>query len=315
VLALLIRRTLLGVLTLIVTLILVFAMVRLLPGNPAAVLLRDDATPEQVAYISELWGLDKPIPVQFVIYLGNLLRGDAGDSYQYQSTAGSPGTPAIGLVLSRVPATIQLAVVSVLMSIVVAVPLGILTAVWRDSWLDHATVTSTLLLGSLPNFWIGMQLILFFGVVHRLLPTSGSGTPQHIILPAITLALPFMVILLRLTRTEVARVLQAEYITTARSKGLPPRTVLVRHALRNAMIPLVTIMGLRLGGLLNGAVVVETLFGWPGLGRLMIEAIEARDYPLIQVIVPLSAVIFVIVNVSVDIMYGLLDPRVKVGAS
>jgi peptide/nickel transport system permease protein len=315
VLALLIRRTLLGVLTLLVTLTLVFAMVRLLPGDPAAVLLREDATPEQVQRINELWGLNEPVPVQFLIYLGNLLRGDAGDSYQYQSTAGSPGTPAVGLVLSRVPATAQLAVVSLLISVVIAVPLGIITAVWRDSWLDHTTMGSSLLLGSLPNFWIGMQFILLFGVVLGVLPTGGSGTPQHIVLPAVTLAIPFAVVLLRMTRTEVARVLRADFITTARAKGLPPNTVLVRHALRNAMIPLVTIMGLRLGSLLNGAVVVETLFGWPGLGRLMIEAINARDYPLIQVIVPLSAVIFVVINVLVDILYGVIDPRVQVGAA
>lgn len=314
-LALLIRRTLLGVLTLLVTLTLVFAMVRLLPGDPAAVLLREDATPEQVQRINELWGLNEPVPVQFLIYLGNLLRGDAGDSYQYQSTAGSPGTPAVGLVLSRVPATAQLAVVSLLISVVIAVPLGIITAVWRDSWLDHTTMGSSLLLGSLPNFWIGMQFILLFGVVLGVLPTGGSGTPQHIVLPAVTLAIPFAVVLLRMTRTEVARVLRADFITTARAKGLPPNTVLVRHALRNAMIPLVTIMGLRLGSLLNGAVVVETLFGWPGLGRLMIEAINARDYPLIQVIVPLSAVIFVVINVLVDILYGVIDPRVQVGAA
>jgi ABC-type dipeptide/oligopeptide/nickel transport system permease component len=312
---LLIRRTLLGLVTLVVTLVLIFLMVRLLPGNPAAVLLRDDASPEQVAYINELWGLNEPIPQQFLIYVGNLLRGNAGDSYQYQSTAGSPGTPAIGLVLSRVPATIELAVVSILISVAVAVPLGILTALRRDTVLDHATTTSALLLGSLPNFWIGMQLILLFGVILGILPTSGAGTPQHVILPAVTLAIPFMVVMLRLTRTEVARVLRAEYITTARAKGLKGNTVLIRHALRNAMIPLVTVMGLRLGGLLNGAVVVETLFGWPGVGRLMIDAIDARDYPLIQVLVPFSAVVFVIINISVDIIYGFLDPRVKVGAS
>lgn len=310
-LALVTRRILLGFLTLFLTLVLVFAMVRLIPGNPAAVLLKDDATVEQIEYIKKLWGLDEPIPVQFGIYLKNLIRGDGGDSYQFQTTAGASGTDAIGLVVGRLPATIELAVVSILLSILIAMPLGLISALWQDSWLDHTVMTVSLLIGSIPNFWIGMQFILLFGVTLGILPTGGSGSASHVLLPALTLALPFIAILLRLTRTEVARVLQAEYITTARAKGLKSTTVLVRHALRNAMIPLVTMLGLRLGGLLNGTVVVEVLFGWPGLGRLLIDSINARDYPVIQIVVPLSAVMFVVINVLVDVTYGLLDPRMR----
>jgi len=307
----LVLRVIQGVFTFLVTMLLVFGMLRVIPSDPAAVLLRDDATPEQIAHVRQLWGLDQPIQVQFVVYLGNLLRGDAGDSFQYQYTAGTAGTPAFGLVISRLPATVQLAVVALLISIVVSIPLGIITALKRDTLLDHLVTGAVLMFGSLPNFWIGMQLILFFGLSLHLLPTNGFGTPQHVILPAVTLAVPFSVVLIRMTRTEMGRALQADYVRTANSKGLPLRVVLVRHALRNVLIPLVTIIGLRLGTLLNGAVVVETLFGWPGLGRLMIESISARDYPVIQVIVPLAALLFVATNLLVDLMYGWVDPRVK----
>lgn len=310
-----IRRLLLGFLTLGLTLLLVFVMVRLIPGNPAAVLLSDDATSEQIDYVTRLWGLDEPIPVQFAVYINNLLHGDAGDSYQYQTTAGSAGQDAMSLVVSRLPLTVELALASIVLSIVIAVPLGLLSAIWRDTWFDHTTMGATLMVGSIPNFWIGMQLILLFGVTLRLLPTGGSGTPKHLVLPAITLALPFIAVLTRLTRTEVARVMQAEFITTARAKGLGAQAVVIRHALRNAMIPIATILGLRLGGLLNGAVVVEVLFGWPGLGRLLIDAINARDYPIIQVVVPLAAVMYVAINIAVDILYGVLDPRVRMGRS
>jgi ABC-type dipeptide/oligopeptide/nickel transport system permease component len=312
---LVIRRLLLGLLTLVLTLWLVFMMVRLIPGNPAAVLLSDDATTEQIDYVTQLWGLDDPIPVQFGVYINNLLHGNAGDSYQYQTTAGSAGQDAMSLVLARLPLTVELAVTSIVLSILVSIPLGLISALLRDTWLDHVTMTTTLLVGSIPNFWIGMQLILLFGVTLGLLPTGGSGTPKHVILPAITLALPFIAVLTRLTRTEVARVMRAEFITTARAKGLDSQTVVVRHALRNAMIPIATILGLRLGGLLNGAVVVEVLFGWPGLGRLLIDAINARDYPIIQVVVPLAAVMYVAINIVVDILYGILDPRVMMGPS
>lgn len=310
-LRMLVKRALLGMLTLVVALVLVFVIVRLIPSDPAAVLLRDDATPEQIQQVRQLWGLDRPIPEQFVVYVGNLLRGNAGESYQFQRDAGVPGTPAFGLVLDRVPATLELALAALFLAILVGVPLGAYTALKPDSWLDHATLFVTIMLTSLPSFWIGMLLIMLFGLALGLLPTGGSGTPQHVILPAVTLALPFAAVLSRLARTEMGRVLRAEYIVTARAKGLQGQTVLWKHALRNACIPLVTVIGLRLSHLLNGAVIVETLFRWPGVGRLMIDAIGARDYPVVQVIVPLSAVLFVLVNILVDVLYGVVDPRVR----
>lgn len=310
----LVQRALLGGVTLVVSLVLVFTILRLVPSDPASVLLRDDATPEQIEYVRQLWGLDQPVYVQFFVYVGNLLRGDAGDSYQFQRTAGERGTPAFELVVSRISATVELAFAALAISILVAIPLGVLTALKADSPFDHAVLSVTILLSSLPNFWIGMQMILLFGLGLGVLPTGGFGTPQHVILPAVTLALPFIVVLTRMTRTETARVLRSDFVRTANAKGLPPRTVLWGHALRNAMIPLVVIIGLRLGGLLNGAVVVETLFRWPGIGRLMIEAISARDYPIVQVIVPLTALIFVVINFAVDVVNGWVDPRVRLGA-
>lgn len=307
----LVNRTLLGGLTLVVSLVLVFVIVRVIPSDPAAVLLRDDATPEQIDQVRRLWGLDRPIPEQFAVYVGNLLRGNAGESYQFQRDAGVAGTSAFALVIDRIPATVQLALSALVLAIAIGVPLGAYTALKPDSWLDHATLGITILLTSLPSFWTGMLLILLFGLVLGVLPTGGTGTPLHVVLPAVTLALPFAAVLARLARTEMARVLRTEYIVTARAKGLPGQRVLWRHALRNALIPLVTVIGLRLGHLLNGAVVVETLFRWPGVGRLMIDAIGARDYPVVQVIVPLTAALFVLVNILVDMVYGIVDPRVR----
>jgi peptide/nickel transport system permease protein len=308
----LVKRAIQGLLTLIVATILIFALMRLIPSDPALVLLREDATPAQIAYVRQLWGLDQPIYVQFWVYLTNLARGDAGDSFQYRFTAGGAGTPAFALVLDRLPATVHLAFAALLISVAVSIPVGVLLALRQDSLLDHSVMTALLVLGSLPVFWIGLELILLFGLVLGVLPTGGAGTPRHVILPALTLALPFAVILTRLTRTEMVRVLREDYIVTARSKGLPRMMVVMKHALRNALVPIVTVTGLRLAALLHGAVVVETVFAWPGLGRLMIESVAARDYPVVQVIVPFAALVFVVINLLVDLSYGWLDPRVRV---
>jgi peptide/nickel transport system permease protein len=309
----LIRRIIQGIGTLIVTMVLIFVILRLIPSDPATILLVDDATPEQVAAVRQLWGLDQPIYVQFVKYVSNLLQGDAGDSFQYHYVPGNPGTPAFGLVMERFPATIQLALTALAISLVVSIPLGIFTALHRDSPLDYFVTGSVLTIGSLPNFWLGLLLILFFSLNLHLLPTGGRDTPQSVILPAVTLSLHFSVMLTRLTRTEVARVMDSDYIRTARSKGLPVRAVVWGHAMKNAMLPLVTVTGLRLGTLLHGSVVTETVFNWPGIGRLMIESVTARDYPVVQVIVPISALVFVASNFLVDILYAWVDPRVRVG--
>ena len=312
---LLVTRAVLGGVTLLVTLVLVFVLVRMAPSDPAAVLLRDDATADQIEYVRQLWGLDRPIAEQFVVYVGNLLHGDAGFSYQYRRTSGNTadsGISALSLVVARLPATAQLAGLALLISIAVAIPLGVLTALKQDSFLDHAVLSVSLVLSSFPNFWIGLQLIILVALGLGIVPTGGIGTPQHLILPALTLSAHFCVVLTRLTRTEMVRALRSDYVVTARSKGLSERAVAIRHALRNTLIPLVTVIGLRLGGLLTGAVVVETLFRYPGIGALMIDAIAARDYPIVQVIVPWTAVVFIAMNILVDVLYGVVDPRVRV---
>jgi ABC-type dipeptide/oligopeptide/nickel transport system permease component len=289
-------------------------LVRILPSDPAALLVPGDAPPQDVDYVRHLWGLDRSIPEQFVTYVINLLSGNAGNSYQYSIiSAGQPGTPAFGLVMNRLPNTLQLALVTLIFSVLIAIPLGVITALNADSWLDHTIFSASMALTALPSFFIGILLIYLFALYLKLLPTGGIGKPENLVLPALVLSFHFIVTLTRLTRTEMGRVLKSEYITTAHAKGLARSTVFWKHALRNTMIPLVTVIGLRLGSLFNGAVVVETMFRWPGIGKMMVDAIGARDYPVIQVIVPLSAVVFVVINILVDLIYGMVDPRVRVG--
>ncbi|CAG0954557.1 Glutathione transport system permease protein GsiC [Anaerolineae bacterium] len=310
----LIGRFLKGLLTLVAVLVLVFLLIRVVPSDPAAMLVPEDAPPEMVEYVRHLWGLDRPIHEQFATYVINMLSGNAGDSYQYSSLSrGSSGTPAFGLVMSRLPNTLLLALITLALSVSIAVPLGVITALNADSWLDHTVFSISMMLTSLPNFFVGIMLIYIFALWLGILPTGGIGKPENLVLPAVVLSLHFTVTLTRLTRTEMGRVLRSDYITTANAKGLSKRIVFWKHALKNVMIPLVTVIGLRLGGLFNGAVVVETMFRWPGIGKMMVDAIAARDYPIVQVIVPLSAIVFVGINILVDLIYGLVDPRVRAG--
>lgn len=304
---LIVIRFLRGVITIICTVIITFVMIRILPGDPASVLLRQDATPAQVEAARHLWGFDRPIPEQFAIYLGNLVRGDAGNSFIFPTVQ----IKVTDLVFERLPNTILLALLSLFVAVAIAIPLGMITAIKAGSFLDNAVLAISLTLTAFPNFFIGMLLIYFFALFLKILPTGGIGTPQNLILPVISLALPFIASLTRVTRTEMGRILRSEYITTARAKGLASPMIMYRHALRNTLIPLVTIIGLRLGALLGGAVIVETLYRWPGIGSLMNQAIQSRDYPTVQFLVPLAALIFVLANFIVDILYGVLDPRVR----
>jgi peptide/nickel transport system permease protein len=308
-------RLMLGLCTVFATLLLVFVIIRLVPSDPAAMLLLADATPEQLASLRELWGLDRPIPTQFFIYVGNLLQGNAGDSFQYQRVAGLPGTPAFELVMARVDATALLAIVALGFSILIAVPAGVVAALHKDSMVDRIVLLCASVLSSIPSFFSGILLILLFSLTLGWLPTGGNETPLSVVLPGLALSLTFAAVLCRVTRTEMGRVLDSEYVVTARAKGLRRRRVVWVHAFRNAVIPLITVIGLRFGDLLAGAVVVETLFRWPGIGRLMIDSIVARDYPVVQVVIPLAALVFVIVNISVDLIYGLIDPRARQGGA
>lgn len=300
-----IRRILLAIPTLLGVLVFVFLLVRLL-GDPAVMLIPPDTqvTPAQLDQIRASLGIDKPVHVQLWLFITNAFQGDFGVSFL-------GGQPAMPTVFSRMGATLELAVIALLLAVVVGIPLGVIAALKRGSWLDVGISTFAMLGLSIPNFWLGLMLILLLGVEFRWLPISGRESLAHLIMPAITLATSLVADIARLIRTDVLDVLNQDYIRTARAKGLAPRTVTWKHVLKNALIPTVTIVGLQFGNLLGGSVVVESVFAWPGIGRLMIQSIGNRDFPLIQAAVVLFAFIFVAINLIVDVTYGLLDPRIR----
>ncbi len=299
------RRMVQSLIVLAGALVISFVILRVVPGDPAILMLSDMATPDEVERMRIALGVHEPIWVQFGIYLKQIVTGDFGLSYRR-------GTPALDLVLTYLPATIQLALAALLITIVVAVPLGIVAAVRKNSWIDNALSVGALLGQSLPVFWLGIMLILLVSVQLRLLPTSGYGELRHLILPAVTLAFSNIALVARITRSSMLEVIRQDYIRTARAKGLPERTIMVRHALRNALAPVVTVLGLQIGTLLGGAIITETVFGWPGAGALLVSSITYRDYPVVQVMVVISALIFVVTNLLVDIIYVMLDRRVSV---
>lgn len=267
-----------------------------------------NATQEQLEAFRHRMGFDQPVHVQYLRWLGRAVYGDFGTSLRYAK-------PVFPLILERMPATLELAVAAQIFALVLALPLGILAAVHRNSIYDGLTMVGAMFGQSMPGFWLGLMLILVFGVALRLLPVSGREGPKHLILPAVTLGTFFLARDTRLMRSSMLEVLGQEYITTARAKGLWERTVLWRHALKNALIPLVTMVGMDFGALLAGTVVTETVFAWPGVGRLIFMAINQRDFPLIQAAVFLIALIFVVTNLAVDLSYAYLDPRIRLGES
>lgn len=284
--------------------VLVFFLLRLAPGDPVLMLLAESASPEQIAEARAKWGLDKPIAVQYVVFLGRALRGDLGNSLFFQQ-------PAIEVLLERMPATLQLSAVALFFSLIVAIPVGLLSALKRDSFWDYLGTGLAMLGQAIPPYWLGIMLILLFSVNLGWLPTSGRGTIWHLVLPAITLGSVLMALVTRLVRSGMLDVLSEDYVRTARAKGLRERTVILRHALRNILIPLVTVVGLQLGALFGGAAITESIFAWPGVGRLALQAISARDYPLVQAAVLLISVVYVFLNLAVDILYIYLDPRIR----
>ncbi len=280
----------------------VFALSHL-SGDPVSLMVGPTATQADIEALRQSMNLDRPFFVQYAAFLGGVLQGDFGTSlWQHQ--------PALGLVLERFPYTIQLAAAALLLALVIAVPLGILSAVFRNSFLDRFAIGTSLVGQSVPGFWLGLLLILLFSVTLRLLPTGGSGSLKHLILPAVTLAAFTMGRIARLVRTNMLDVLGSDALRTARAKGLREFTVVIKHGLRNAAIPIVTLIGLDASSLLGGAVITETIFAWPGLGRLVVQAISQRDFPLVQAATLCIAVIVVGVNLIVDLSYSLLDPRV-----
>ncbi|HXG03819.1 MAG TPA: ABC transporter permease [Candidatus Binatia bacterium] len=282
---------------------LVFLALRL-SGDPAATMLPGEASVEELAALRRTLGLDQPLAVQYVQFLVGALTGDFGVSFRHQQ-------PALPLVLERLPATLELAFAALLLSVAVALPLGIVAALHRGRLGDVLAMAFAVVGQATPYFWMGIMLILVVSVELGWLPTSGRGTLQHLILPAVTLATHFAASLARLTRTSMLEVLGQNYVTTARAKGLPERAVILAHALKNAAVPVVTLVGLQFGTLLGGAVVTETVFAWPGVGRLAVQSIFVRDYPVVQAGVLVLALAFVVINLLVDLLYGLLDPRIR----
>jgi ABC-type dipeptide/oligopeptide/nickel transport system permease component len=281
----------------------VFVVMRL-SGDPVPLLLPPEAPRSEIFRVRAELGLDRPLPVQYVIFLANALRGDFGRSIHFRQ-------PAFRVVLGYLPATFELGLSAFALALVVAVPIGVVSAMRRNSVVDQATMGLALVGQAAPTFFIGILLILIVSLKLGLLPTSGRGDWRYLVLPALTLGAFAMASIARLTRSAVLEVLRADYIRTARAKGLAETLVVAKHTLKNAAVPIVTITGLQFGTLLGGAVVTETVVAWPGIGRLAIQSIYNRDYPIVQCTVFLSAVLFIVINFCIDLIYGLLDPRVR----
>jgi peptide/nickel transport system permease protein len=282
---------------------LVFVALRM-SGDPAATMLPGDASIDELRDLRHALGLDQPLHVQYVKFLASAITGDFGTSLRHQE-------PAMALVMERLPATLELAFAALLLSVAVGLPLGIVAALRRGRLADILAMAFAVVGQATPYFWMGIMLILVFAVELQWVPTSGRGGLERLVLPAVTLGTHFMAVLARLTRTSMLEVLGQNYVTTARAKGLAERAVILVHALKNAAVPVVTLIGLQFGTLLGGAVVTETIFAWPGVGRLAVQSIFVRDYPVVQAGVFVLALSFVAINLLVDLLYGWLDPRTR----
>ncbi|MBG9586557.1 ABC transporter permease [Cytobacillus firmus] len=307
--------------------ILVFFLLHLIPGDPALTLLGQDATKEDLERLRNVLGLNEPLYIQLMVFLKNLFQGDLGISI-FQDT------PVITLISTHLPATLELAVVAMIIALLIAIPLGIISAVKQFSWLDYGSMFFAQIGVSMPVFWMGLLLIIGFSVNLNILPSFGRGEPlldafvqtiqtgnlfylvdslQHIILPAFTLGVMSAALITRMVRSAMLEVLKEDYIRTAEAKGVRGIVVIMKHAFRNALIPVVTIVGLQFGNLLGGAIVTETVFAWPGIGRLVITAISQRDFPVVQGCVLMIALIFALINLIVDILYAIINPKIQQG--
>jgi peptide/nickel transport system permease protein len=311
---------------------LVFMLMQLAPGDPVSLLLGEEADEIDIQETRQEWGLDKPILVQYWVFIRHAVQGDFGDSLRYREEVST-------LVLERLPATLELAIASLFVAILLSVPIGVYSAIKHNSTWDHAGMTAALVGLSLPNFWLGIMLIFFLGGQLNLLPVAGRigygidvepithlylvdtllqgnltafwSVLKHLLMPAVTLGTSFAAIVTRISRSSVLEVIRQDYITTARAKGLSEGTVIWKHTLRNAMITIITILGLQLGALLSGSIITETVFSWPGIGSLLIQAITTRDYKLAQGVIFFLAMMYFVVNLVVDLLYMLVDPRIK----
>jgi ABC-type dipeptide/oligopeptide/nickel transport system permease component len=300
----LVRRLLLTIPVLLGVATLVFSLIHLVPGDPVQAMLGESASPQDIADLRGRLGLDRPLLVQYGAFLKGAVRGDLGSSLRTNQTV----TAAI---LERLPATFELALAAMCVAAAIAVPLGIVAAVRAGGWVDYAATTLALIGISIPNFWLGPLLAIVFSIMLGWLPVAGRGTAAHLVLPAITLGAPLAAALARMTRASVIEELRELYVLAARARGVSFRRAVLRHAFRNSLIPIVTVFGLQVGAVLTGAVITETIFAWPGVGRLLIQSIAFRDYPLVQGCILLIAVTYVTMNLLTDVAYGLLDPRIR----
>ena len=303
--AFLVRRLLHAVFVIWGVVTVVFFLVRL-TGDPTLFLVDQSATQEEIAHMRAFLGLDRPLVVQYVDFVGAAVRGDFGASIREKR-------PAMRMVMEHFwPATVELAAAALFLSTVLAVPLGVVSATHRGRFVDHLSRIASLFLQSMPSFWLGIMLILLFAVaLGGLLPAYGSGGLEHLILPAVALAAAPLAQNVRLIRAGMLEVLGQDYVRTARAKGVVERGVIYRHALRNAALPVITVTGLSLGFMLSGAIIIETVFAWPGMGRLIVQAVPGRDFPVIQAGVFVFALVFVAINLVVDVLYTVADPRVR----
>jgi len=282
----------------------VFSLIHLIPGDPVQAMLGESAAPADIAYLRGRLGLDRPLLAQYGVFLEGLVKGDLGTSLRTNQTV-------VSALVERLPATIELAAAAIIVALAFAIPMGTIAAVRAGTRIDYITMTAALVGISMPNFWLGPLLAIVFSIVLGWLPVAGRGTLAHLVLPAITLAAPLGAILARMTRASVLEELRELYVLAARGRGVSRTRAVLKHALRNSLVPIVTLLGLQLGGLLTGAVITETIFAWPGVGRLLIQSIGFRDYPMVQGCILLIAVMYVSLNLFTDLLYGLLDPRIR----
>jgi peptide/nickel transport system permease protein len=300
------RRLGYSLLSLILLSLTIFLFVRL-TGDPTVLLVEPGASREDMAMVRQQLGLDRSLWVQYVTFVGDLVRGDFGKSFYYR-------TPVLELYLSRLPHSLMLAAAAMVFSLLIGIPSGIIAAVSVGKFWDNFGKIFSLLGLSMPQFWVGLLLILFFSVYLGWLPSSGSGTAWHIVMPAFSLGWFFAAAHMRLTRSSMLEVLGSEYVKLARLKGLPEKLVIAKHALKNALIPVLTLAGINLVLMVNVAIVVETVFAWPGIGRLLYEGIAFRDFPVVQATVLMSGAMIIVVNLIVDVLYAVIDPRIRLGA-
>jgi peptide/nickel transport system permease protein len=301
--AYLVRRLFQTIATALFVTVIVFVLARL-TGDPTVLLLPTEATEADRDFFRRQLGLDQPLPQQYLSFIGNVVAGDLGTSFRHR-------VPALGLVLSKLPATLELACASMLLAIVLALPAGIVAAVRRGSWTDTVVRWFATLGQATPTFWLGLMLILIVSVGLNLLPTSGRGSFAQLVLPTVTLGWYSTAAIARLTRSSMIEVLQSDFVKFERLSGLPEWRIVTRHALKNAAIPILTVMALQFGVLLSGAVVTERVFAWPGIGQLTVDAILERDYPVVQAAVLVTAFLFLLINLAVDLIYSWLDPRIR----